>query len=103
MLHEELPPLGQQGKGGEALGTYLKRRQVWQQLKAEAGSAGEELTPYAFRHRYAKQSHAARLPVATVATAMGHTIDTHFKAYARFQPNAVAEAYEAANSGPIPT
>jgi integrase len=97
-LHDELPPLGQEGKGGEALGTYLKRRQIWQQLKAEAESAGEELTPYAFRHRYAKQSHAAGLPVATIATAMGHTIDTHLKAYARFQPDAVADAYEAANA-----
>jgi integrase len=98
MLHEHLPPLGKEGKGGEALGTYLKRRAIWHQLKAEAESAGEELTPYAFRHRYAKQSHAVRLSVATIANAMGHTIDTHLKAYARFQPDAVAEAYEAANA-----
>lgn len=100
-IREPLPPLGKPGKGGEALGTYLKRRATWQQLKADAEVAGEELTPYSFRHRYAKQSHAARLPVATIAQAMGHTIDTHLKSYARFQPDAVAEAYEAANS--IPT
>jgi len=97
-IGEHVPPLGKPGKGGEALGTYLKRREIWHQLKAEAESAGEELTPYAFRHRYAKQSHAVRLPVATIAIAMGHTIDTHLKAYARFQPDSVAEAYDAANA-----
>ncbi|MBC1262387.1 tyrosine-type recombinase/integrase [Synechococcus sp. BSF8S] len=97
-ISEARPPLGQEGKGGEALATYLKRRTVWQQLKTEAEHAGEELTPYAFRHRYAKQSHAARLPVASIAKAMGHTIDTHLKSYAKFQPDAVADAYKAANT-----
>jgi hypothetical protein len=41
------------------------------------------------------------LPVATIAQAMGHTIDTHLKAYARFQPDAVAEVYEAVNALPV--
>ena len=39
-------------------------------------------TPYSFRHRYAKQSHAARLAVAEIAEAMGHTIEVHLKSYA---------------------
>lgn len=28
---------------------------------------------------------------------MGHTVDTHLKSYARFQPDSVADAYEAAD------
>ena len=32
-IGERLPPLGQEGKGGEALGTFLKRRKYWKQLK----------------------------------------------------------------------
>ncbi len=29
-IGEELPPLGAQGKAGESLGTYLKRKEIWQ-------------------------------------------------------------------------
>ena len=32
-IGEKLPPLGQEGKGGEALVTFLKRRKYWKQLK----------------------------------------------------------------------
>jgi integrase len=97
-IGEELPPLGQAGKGGEALGTFLRRRQLWSQLRAEAEAQGEELTPYSFRHRFARESHAARLPVATISDAMGHTVAVHLQSYARFQPSGVADAFAAANA-----
>ena len=97
-IGEELPPLGAQGKAGESLGTYLRRKQVWQSLKAEAIHAGEELVPYTFRHRYAKRSHAMRIPIANVASAMGHTVEVHLQSYARFTLDVTANLYAEANS-----
>ena len=84
-------------EGGQALGTYLRRRAAWNDLRKLAESQGEQLTPYSFRHRYAKQSHARRLAVAEIAEAMGHTIDVHLKSYARFKPDATAANYAAVN------
>lgn len=93
----ELPPLGAKGKAGEAMGTYLRRQDIWQALKVEAKQAGEELVPYTFRHRYAKQSHAMGLPLANIANAMGHTIEVHLLSYARFTPDSTAALYAKAN------
>ena len=70
-IGEKLPPLGQLGHGGEALGTFLKRRNYWQSLRSLATATGEVLKPYAFRHRYAKESHAAGFPMANICKAMG--------------------------------
>ena len=96
-IGEELPPLNREGEGGQALGTYLRRKQAWNALRKEADHLGEQLTPYSFRHRYAKQAHAARLAVAEIAEAMGHTIDVHLKSYARFKPDATATNFAAVN------
>ena len=58
---------------------------------------GEQLKPYSFRHRYAKQMHAANVPIAIISEAMGHTIDVQLKSYARFKPNATAGLVAAVN------
>ena len=94
---EKLPPLNRDGDGGQALNQYLRRRSVWMALRDEAEHQGEQLTPYSFRHRYAKQAHAARLAVAEVSEAMGHTIEVHLKSYARFKPDATAANFAAVN------
>ena len=94
---EELPPLRTDGKGAQALSTYLRRREVWQALQAEAEHSGEQLTPYSFRHRYARECHRAGLSVADIANAMGHTIEVHLGSYARFTPDATAAAFAAVN------
>ena len=94
---EQLPPLNRDGDGGQALNQYLRRRQVWMMLKNEAQKLGEQLTPYSFRHRYAKGMHAANIPIANISEAMGHTIDVHLKSYARFKPNATADLAAAVN------
>ncbi len=88
----------QQSKAGEAVGTYLKRRAAWKQLKEEAKNQGEVLTAYSFRHRYAKASHALGLPIANIAQAMGHTIEVHLTSYARFTPDATADLYARAQA-----
>ncbi|KZR84747.1 Phage integrase family protein [Prochlorococcus marinus str. MIT 1342] len=95
---ETLPPLGKNGHGAESLTTYLKRRKVWQLLREEAKHQGEVLTAYAFRHRYAKASHAAGLPIANIAQSMGHTIEVHLSSYARFTPDATADLYAQVNA-----
>ena len=96
-IGEELPPLNREGEGGQALGTYLRRRDAWNGLRKAAEHQGEQLTPYSFRHRYAKGMHAASLPIANIAEAMGHTIEVHLQSYARFKPSATAELIEAVN------
>ena len=93
-----MPPLNREGDGGQALNQYLRRRKVWMALRDEAEHQGEELTPYSFRHRYSKQSHAARLPVSEIAEAMGHSLEVHLRSYARFKSDSTAANYAAVNA-----
>jgi integrase len=98
---ELLPSIGKPGHGGEAVLTYLRRQSIWHELKAEAAAltrGSETLTPYGFRHRYAKASHAAKVSPKDVADAMGHTLEVHLQAYARFASTGVADAYAMANA-----
>ncbi|QNJ03716.1 site-specific integrase [Synechococcus sp. PROS-U-1] len=97
-INEELPPLNGEGEGGNAVGTYLKRRTTWNSMRMEAEQISEQLTPYSFRHRYAKRSHAMNLPIANICAAMGHTIEVHLKSYARFKPDSTQDLYAAANA-----
>ncbi len=99
-IGEALPPLGPEGEGGHSLANYLRRREVWNAIKEEAAHVGEVLTPYSFRHRYAKQAHAGGATLANIAQAMGHTIEVHLGSYARFKPDATADAFEAMNAEP---
>lgn len=94
---EQLPPLNRDGDGGQALNQYLRCRPVWMALRDEAKPQGEKLTPYSFRHRFAKGMHAANIPIANISEAMGHTIEVHLKSYARFKPNATAYLVAAVN------
>ena len=71
---ETLPPLNSEGNGSEPLSRYLRRRAVWLSMCEDAKQQGEQLTPYSFRHRYAKGLHAANIPIANISEAMGHTI-----------------------------
>ena len=97
-IGESLPPLGAEGKGGESLRTFLRRRPVWKSLQEAAKNIGEVLVPHTFRHRYAKQSHAAGFPVSNIAAAMGHTIEVHLESYSRFIPDGTADLYANRNS-----
>ena len=94
---EKLPPLNREGDGAQALNIYLRRREVWNSIRAEVEHQGEQLTTYSFRHRYAKGMHAANVPIANISEAMGHTIEVHLGSYARFKPNATADIIAAVN------
>ena len=63
---EKLPPLNSECNGSEALSRYLRRRTVWLSMREDAKQQGEQLTPYSFRHRYAKGMHTANIPIANI-------------------------------------
>jgi len=97
---ESIPPLGKPGKAGEALGTYLRRQNIWKQLRTEAQREKEELTPYSFRHRFAYYGHNRKQEDGTyrspkqVADALGHSLDTHLLSYARFNTRDLAKSFD---------
>ncbi|WP_232197265.1 integrase [Synechococcus sp. CB0205] len=98
-LGEELPPLGQPGKAGEAIRTFLKRQPTWQSIAAEAAAEGQELVPYSFRHRYSATGHGRGLQPKQMADAMGHSLEVHMGNYARFMTRDLASAFDVANGG----
>lgn len=93
---EALPPLGQPGRGGMALQTYLRRVPAWCSLRDEVEAMGETLVPYSFRHRYAAEAHRLGLFVKDIAQAMGHSVEAHLRAYAGFTSSTTANAFAAA-------
>tara|TARA_A100001011_G_C14198111_1_gene794447 strand:+ start:67 stop:1275 length:1209 start_codon:yes stop_codon:yes gene_type:complete len=103
-IGEQLPSLGTEGKGGEAIRTHLKReykserKNIYLEIREEAKKIDQVAKPYSFRHRYAKQSHADKIPMANIAEAMGHTPDVHLQNYARFMPDSTGEIYSKANA-----
>ena len=60
-------------------------------FRDDAKQKDDQLTPYSFRHRYAKQMHAGNVPIASLSEAMGRTIDARLESYARFKPNLTAD------------
>ena len=42
---------------------------------------GEVLVLYTFKHRYAKASQSAGIPLPSIAAAMGHTSEVHHQSY----------------------
>ncbi len=96
-IKEPLPSLGKEGKAGESIGTYLRRKLVWKQLQQEAESEGQQLTPYSFRHRFSAEGHARGLQPKQLADSMGHDLETHMNSYARFMSKDLESAFDAAN------
>ena len=96
-IGEQLPPLGAEGQGGLALRTHIRRRKIYQQIKADALKIGQEAVPYSFRHRYSKESHTSGFDVVNIAEAMGHTPEVHWQNYSRFKPSGTTEMYRNRN------
>ncbi|MEA5473608.1 hypothetical protein VB716_05165 [Synechococcus sp. CCY9201] len=97
-LREELPLLGAPGRGGEAANTYLKRKEIWQQLRIEAEAFGEVLVPYSLRHRYSYEGHRLGIAAKDLSQAMGHSLECHLRAYAQFTSNETANAFAMATA-----
>ena len=82
------------------MGRFLRRQSIWKQLSSEAEHLGEELVPYSLRHRYSATCHRSNVPPKFIAEAMGHSLETHLRRYARFvSKGAAAAAFEAAFGG----
>lgn len=89
---DQMPPL-RPGESGEALATYLKRRQSWQKLRNHYTAMGEKLVPYSLRHAYAHRAHVVLgLAPKVAATLMGHSVQTHLAAYSRWCGDDVVDA-----------
>ena len=81
---DRMPPM-RPGHGAEDLGTYMRRRSLWQQLRRDYEEQGEKLVLYSCRHGYAHRAHViCELPPKVVAAAMGHSVETHLAAYSRW-------------------
>jgi integrase len=81
---DRMPPM-RPGHGAEDLGTYMRRRPLWQQLRREYEEKDEKLVLYSCRHGYAHRAHVlCDLPPKVVAAAMGHSVQTHLSAYSRW-------------------
>ncbi len=74
------------GLGADAMGLYMRRRELWQDLRSRYEKQGEKLVLYSCRHAYAHRAHTLcpRLPTKFVAAAMGHSLETHLAAYSRW-------------------
>ena len=97
-LGEALPSFGKtDGEAAMRLRTKLKRNKLWKLYRLEAQDIGEVLVPYSFRHRYAKQSHAQKFPLANICNAMGHTLEVHLQNYSKFLPDDTGGMYDKAN------
>jgi integrase len=97
---EHLPQVVDPSLAGDRMGRFLRRQAIWQQLTSEAEHLGEELVPYSLRHRYSATCHRNNVPPKFIAEAMGHSLETHLRRYARFvSQGAAAAAFEAAFGG----
>jgi integrase len=82
---DRLPPM-RPGFGAECMGIYMRRRQLWCELRRRYEAQGEKLVLYSCRHAYAHRAHTLcpALPTKFVAAAMGHSLETHLQAYSRW-------------------
>ena len=78
---ERFPSLGEHGQAADRIGTYLKRNTTWKAIKAELAAAGKQLKPYGFRHGYVKRGQMRSIPPKVLATACGHSLETHLRVY----------------------
>ena len=90
---EALPPLGAPGHAGDALGTFLKRLPVWQELRAEVAAKGHELVPYSMRHSYVRRGQLRSIPPKVLAGALGHSLASHLAAYSGWELDSEADAF----------
>ncbi len=82
---DRLPPM-KPGLGADAMGLYMRRRELWTELRQRYQAEGEKLVLYSCRHAYPHRAHTlcTMLPTKFVAAAMGHSLETHLAAYSRW-------------------
>lgn len=82
---DRLPPM-KPGLGADSMGLYMRRRELWRELRRRYEEQGKKLVLYSCRHAYAHRAHTLcpMLPTKFVAAAMGHSLETHLAAYSRW-------------------
>jgi integrase len=86
-----LPPLSDKF----AVGTFLRRQVVWQQLVSSYKERGLWVRPYSLRDAYATRAHQRIANTAAISTAMGHSLRVHSDSYISATEDTTAEAFDA--------
>ena len=77
----KLPPLESKNGSGEAARKYLERRPAWVSLSKALKRRKENLGTYSFRHSYSVRGHQLNIDGGSMAEMMGHSYETHCRAY----------------------
>ena len=92
----ELPPLNGKGGVGDAALKYIKKRPVYKDLKRTLAQRGERFGSRSFRHSFSLRGHRLGVDSGSVAEAMGHSLETHWRAYPWASPETRAQAFQKA-------
>ena len=79
---------------GDAFRSYLIRRKHYVELKAAMAKQKKNLVNYSFRHYYSLRSHQANIPVGEVCLSMGHSYESHVRAYPYAKASSVDSAFD---------
>ena len=94
----KLPPLESGNGAGECWKTYFVRRPAWVSLKELMLSQEDKrLTAYSFRHTYSVRGTRRGIDSGSMATSMGHSIQTHCQHYPWAEKSSTADAFAKAN------
>tara|TARA_E500000331_G_scaffold337594_1_gene365865 strand:+ start:624 stop:1844 length:1221 start_codon:yes stop_codon:yes gene_type:complete len=84
-------------KDKNQLKNYLNRRESWISLKKDLKAKDENVVPYSFRHAYSLRGHLRGIDNGSMATSMGHSIETHCSSYAWASQSTTEDAFKRAN------
>ncbi|KGG14474.1 putative phage integrase family [Prochlorococcus sp. MIT 0602] len=93
-----LPPLQSKNGVGEACVKYLRRRKGWQKLIKKVEKRNERAGSYSFRHSYSVRGHELDINGGSMATAMGHSYETHCREYPWASKSGTTAEFERVNS-----
>jgi len=94
----ELPPLNGKAGVGDAALKYIKKRPVYEDLKRTLAQRGERFGTVSFRHSYSVRGHQLNIDSGSVADAMGHSLETHWRAYPWASSETRAQAFQRARN-----
>ena len=92
----QLPPLQSKNGVGEACLKYLIRQKGWQALLKNVERRKERAGSYSFRHSYSVRGHQLDIDGGSMATAMGHSYETHCREYPWATKSGTASAFHRA-------
>tara|TARA_Y100001938_G_scaffold119057_1_gene164783 strand:- start:209 stop:1402 length:1194 start_codon:yes stop_codon:yes gene_type:complete len=77
----DLPSLKGKGGVGDAALKYFKKRPAFKELQERLDRRGERIGSYSFRHSFSVRGHQRNIPSGDIASAMGHSLETHLRSY----------------------